>query len=265
MRSPTTNFDELCAVVREGPNLFSADFPDLWQQGRGTYGGLITAVFMRALEALAPDRPLRALTCELCGPTMPGAALLTCEVLRAGNAVTTAAVRLTQEGEIQAHAVGVLGRSRENVTTIRTLAAPTMTPWSELDVLPVGPPLGPVFAQHFEFRSTSVPFSGGPPHVEGWVRPRNPGPTRDVAFLAGCIDSYWPAEYTTLSGPRPMATMAFTFQPLGDFVGLDPEAPLYFRSTTSAATAGYAVEFRELWGHDGRLLALNQQTMVTIK
>jgi Thioesterase-like superfamily len=265
MQSPTSPFDELCSVERVGPTHFTVTFPDQWQQGRGAYGGLVTAVLVRALEALAPDRPLRSLTSELCGPTMPGEATLTGEVLRQGSAVTTVTLRLTQNGEVQAHAVGVLGKARANVSDRRALTPPTMTPWRDVEVIPVEPPMGPVFAQHFEFRSTTLPFSGGPPRVEGWVRPRRPGVARDAAFLAGCIDSFWPVEFMVLEAPRPMATIAFTFQPLGHLVGLDPEAPLYFRSNACAATEGYAVEFRELWGHDGRLLALNQQTMVTIK
>jgi hypothetical protein len=146
------------------------------------------------------------------------------------------------------------------------LPGPVLLPWRDFEVVPIRPPSGPDFARYFEYRTASQPFSGGlEAKVEGWVRPLNPGPSRGAAFLAGCIDAYWPAEFMLLAGPRPMATIAFTFQPLGHCDNLDPDAPLYFRSTLAAARAGYAVEFRELWGADGRLLALNQQTMCTIK
>ncbi len=62
-----------------------------------------------------------------------------------------------------------------------------------------------------------------------------------------------------------MATVAFTFQPFVRFEGLDPASPLFFRGRLEAMSEGYCVEFRELWGEDGRLLALNQQTFVVIK
>ena len=62
-----------------------------------------------------------------------------------------------------------------------------------------------------------------------------------------------------------MATIAFTFQPIVRFEGLDPDAPLAFRARLVASADGYGVEYRELWGEDGRLLALNQQTLVIIK
>ncbi len=266
MREPTASFDQLSALRAIAPGRFELNVPDQWQQGRGAFGGLVTATLVRALEVMAPGRPLRSLTCELCGPTQPGPASLEAEVLRAGNAVTTVAVRLVQANEVQAHAVGVLGQPRANAVDSRSLVAPTLGDWHAVDVLEVGPPLGPVFARHVEFRPKTLPFSGSAERrLEGWVRFHHPGAARDPAWLAGCIDTWWPTEFMVAEAPRPMATIAFTFQPLGDTAGLDPDAPLYFRSSGVAGAAGYQVEFRELWGHDGRLLALNQQTLVMIK
>jgi hypothetical protein len=127
--------------------------------------------------------------------------------------------------------------------------------------------MGPVFAQHVEFRPTGAfPFSGAAePVTEGWVRFKQQGTTRDAALLAGIADTYWPALFLLEEAPRPMATIAFTFQPFADFTGLDPEAPFFIRARLVAADKGYTVEFREVWGADGRLLALNQQTFVIIK
>ena len=102
------------------------------------------------------------------------------------------------------------------------------------------------------------------PVAEGWIRPKAPGSVRDAAFLAACVDAWWPASYAQAAAPRPMATIAFTFQPLGAFDGLDPDAPLAYRARVDALRDGYAVELRELWGEDGRLLALNQQTICLI-
>ena len=265
MPDDTPPFDLLTHITPSGAGRFAVQFPDGWHQGRGLFGGVVTAVLVRALEASAPDRPLRSLTAELCGPTQPGPAELQVETLRVGNAVSTVAVRLVQAGQVQAHAVGVLGQDRGTVADRTLLAAPEPSDWRSLEPLDLKPPMSPDFAQHLEFRCLTMPFTGGRPEVSGWVRPRRPGRARDAAYLAGCIDAYWPAEFTCLEAPRPVATIAFTFQPLGDFIGLDPDAPLYFRSMVAASRGGYDVELRELWGHDGRLLALNQQTICIIK
>jgi acyl-CoA thioesterase len=62
-----------------------------------------------------------------------------------------------------------------------------------------------------------------------------------------------------------MATLGFTFQRIAGLDGLDPDAPLFYRGRVLAAQDGFAMEQRELWGEDGRLVALNQQTLVVIK
>lgn len=255
-------FDAL-TTPRDG----TLEVPDGWQQGRGAFGGFLTAAMIRALEASAPGRPLRSLTAELFAPVTTGPVTLALETLRAGNAMTTAAVRLVQNGEVAAQAVGVLGMSRVSDGAQVRLTPPTMRPWAASEVLAVEPPMGPVFARHLEFRPTgTLPFSGAKePVTEGWVRFKAQGPTRDAALLAAIADAYWPALFLLEDAPRPMATVAFTFQPFANFAGLDPDAPFFIRATLAAADQGFTVEFREVWGEDGRLLALNQQTFVIIK
>ncbi len=265
--SPLTPFDVLCTPTFVAEGTARAVYPDTWQVGRGLFGGLVTATLVRALELATPDRPLRSLTAELFGPVQPGEVTLELSRLREGSAVTTTTIRLVQGGEVQAHGVGVLGKTRTTERDRVALKPPTPTPWREVEVMPVEPPMGPVFSQHFEYRPTGAfPFSGATvAEAEGWLRPKVPVTRRDAAFLAGCIDVYWPTIYLLEPVPRPMATIAFTFQPFARFEGLDPEAPLFHRAKLIAAEDGYCVEYRELWGEDGRLLALNQQTFAIIK
>ncbi|MDQ3263426.1 MAG: thioesterase family protein [Myxococcota bacterium] len=266
--APDSPLDQLVSPSRSDDG-FALTFPDGWQQGRGAFGGLVAAVLVRTLEeAVAnPQRTLRSLTLELCGPTLPGPVQLRPEILRAGNAVTTAACRLIQSGEIQAHAVGVFGKPRLTDRDALHLETPQMAPWEAMEPLPVEPPMGPDFARFFEYRSQSpLPFSGAAdPRVEGWIRPKRPGLRRDAALIAACMDAWWPAQLTVEDGPRPMATLAFTLQLCGGLEGLDPRVPFYFRSRDVVVQDGFFVELRELWGADGRLIALNQQTFAIIK
>lgn len=260
-------FDALITPERLAPGRLRCVLPEGWRQGRGLFGGLVTAVMVRALEAQAPDRALRSLTAELCGPLQPGEVDVVVETLRQGNAVTTCTVRLEQGGEVQAHGVGVLGKARARVADGVHLEAPPRPDWRAMEPLGLEPGMAPDFTRYFRYwADRDLPFSGGKePVVQGWVSPKNPGGTRDAAYLAGCIDAWWPALYTAVEAPRPMATIAFTFQPFVRFEGLSAEAPLFHRAKVVASADGYCVEFRELWGEDGRLMALNQQTMVIIK
>jgi hypothetical protein len=262
---PLLPLDELLAATSLSAGRGTLAVPDTWQQGRGAFGGFVTGAMVHALEASAPGRPLRSLTAELCGPLVAGEADVAIEVLRAGNAVTTSAIRFVQGGEVQAHGVGVLGKERTREHDRSEDRAPTIPPWHDVPVVPIGPPFAPSFAQHFEMRVVrGAPFAGAAqPVIEGWVRPLRPGARRDAAYLAACIDCYYPTLFVIEKAPRPMATIAFTFQPFS-FSG-DPDAPLAYRARLIAAEAGYCVEFRELWSAEGQLLALNQQTMVVIK
>jgi hypothetical protein len=262
---PLLPLDELLAATTTTAGGTTLAVPDSWQQGRGAFGGFVTGAMIRALEASAPGRPLRSLTAELCGPLVAGEAEVAIEVLRAGNAVTTSAIRLVQGGEVQAHGVGVLGKERTHDHDRTEDRAPAIPAWRDVAVATIGPPFAPSFAQHFEMRVVrGAPFAGAAePIVEGWVRPLRPGTRRDAAYLAACIDCYYPTVFVIEKAVRPMATIAFTFQPFS-FAG-DPDAPLAYRARLVAGEAGYCVEFRELWSAEGRLLALNQQTFVLIK
>lgn len=266
--SPDSPLDRLFQPTRTAEG-WAIQLPDGWQQGRGAFGGLVTAVMIRAMEEMLgdPDRPLRSLTAELIGPAQPGASELQVEPLRAGNAVTTLACRLVQGSEIQAHGVGVFGKARVPDRDALALTAPQPPDWRTLEPIPVEPPLGPPFARFFDFRSASaMPYSGaGEAVVEGWIRPKHPGEKRDAAFVAAVMDAWWPALLATETTPRPMATVAYTLQLCGTTDGIDPAAPWKFRSRDVVVRDGYFVELRELWSPDDRLLALNQQTFAIIK
>src|SRR5262245_49584310 len=106
------DFTSLTTPIPVEHGRFRVLVPDGWQQGRGAFGGFVVAMLVRAVERFAgdPARTLRSLTAELCGPTLPGEAELQVEALRVGSGVGTYAVRLRQSGEVQAHAVCVLGK-----------------------------------------------------------------------------------------------------------------------------------------------------------
>jgi hypothetical protein len=262
------SLDALLTAESKGDGVFVTTLPDGWHQGRPLYGGLVTGLMTRQMERVVPGRPLRSLTAELFAPALPGEATLKVTVLREGNAVTTVTALLSQNSLPVAHGVGVLGKQRVADREITQLTPPTPPAWESVEPLPYENGFFPEFAQNFEYRLTGLaPFIGAPEgQVEAWIRPREASTLRDSAFFACCVDSAWPTLFSREEGPRPMATIAFTFQPfLANLEGVDPNAPWFQRSRLAAATDGYVVEFREMWSHTGKLLALNQQTFVIIK
>lgn len=251
--------DLLAAMTprRTGERTLTWDVPGGWEQGKGAYGGLVAGAAILAAEQVVadPERPLRALTAALMAPARAVPTVLEVTELRRGSSVTVAAVALRQGAELVAHAVATFGRTRDDAgwTTLAPPALPADAP-----VLPIGPPQAPAFTRHFELRpATGLPFAGRVEEVTGWVRPRAPGGARGAAYLAACVDVFWPVALVAERAPRPMATLTFTLQ-VADLVVDDQ--PLAYRARALAAGGGYVPELRELWSADGRLLAVNPQT-----
>jgi Acyl-CoA thioesterase N-terminal domain/Acyl-CoA thioesterase C-terminal domain len=257
------DLDAAMTPTPAGDDAFGWDVPDGWQQGRGAFGGLVVGALIGAGEAALadPERPLRAVTAELMAPAVPGPSTIRVTRLRAGRSVTVMTAVLAQPGGPVAHAVLTFGRTRDDAGW-QALDPPALPPWAELALLEVPSPPGPRFVRHFELRPvTGAPFSGAPaaaPEVLGWVRPRAPGTGRGAAYLAACVDAYWPAFLVGERAPRPAATLTYTLQLTG--AAAPPAAPLAYRARALAAGDGYVPELRELWTADGRLVAVNPQT-----
>jgi hypothetical protein len=246
---------------------FSVDVPDGWQQGRGAFGGLTVGLMARAAIATEPrpGRPMRALTAELLGPVLPGEATVRVEVLRAGSGLSAIAARIEQSGGVQAHAVVMLGKRRGAGGDWVELDAPAVPSWDGVPVFEVDRPFAPVFSRHFEFRPTGgLPFSGGAAKTSGWVRPRAAPSHFDDALIAVLADAWWPAAFTRLDAPQPIATIGYSLEIVGDAARLAPELPLHHAAHAVAARDGYVAELRELRDVEGRLVALNQQTIALI-
>lgn len=262
-----TDFNQATTAGTAGPGKFSAQIPEGWAQGRGAFGGLAVGLMERAAEQhLASGWPLRALNAEIFAPVVVGAADLTVETMRTGSGMSTLLVRLNQEGEVRARATAIFGKARVEDREITTLTPPVMTAFEKLEPVPPND-LVPQFTRHMDYRPVDpLPFSGARrPGALGWVQFRQRPAKLSMHDVIGLIDAYWPATFAIEPMPRPMATVSFTFEPLVDPASLDAQAPFMYRCTVPASHHGYAVELRELWTRDGRLVALNQQSFVTIK
>ena len=243
-----------------------------WEQGKGAFGGLVLGSLVRAIELAEPDpqRTVRAIAGEIPAPVEPGAAQINLVPLRRGGAVSTVRAELVQRGssgdEVRAHVVAVTASPRANMPAWQTSVRPEAPDWQQVAVVPVGPPFGPNFGRHFEFRIIhGMPFSGTGPHALGYIRARAPGELRSAAYITALADAWWPCALSVFKAPRPTATLTFALNIINTLDGLDPGAPLLHSAEAEVSSDGYATETRRLWGHDGRLIAINHQTFVIIK
>ena len=267
------SISDIITPRRDGES-FRLDVPPGWRQGRGAFGGLSVGAAVRAIELRVgdPRRKVRSVTAELAAPVEAGSAEIAVDVLRGGSSVTVARAALIQAGETRTHAVAVLAASRPAAGALAwcELEPPRAPPWRQVEPMAIAAPglpaeFTPEFARHFEYRLVEgVPLSGGAARCVGWIRPAVPSGLRDAGYLAALADAWYPATMVRVRELRPMATIAFTLDLVGGLDGLDPEAPLLYRGTVPVCADGYFLETRELWGEDGRLVAINQQTLAII-
>lgn len=252
------------------PGKYLLRVPDGWQQGRGAFGGLVLAALARAIEMAEPeaDRKLRAFSGEIAGPVAPGEATLEVTELRRGTGLSAFNATLTQQGQSLARASSVLARSRNTDPETLHVPVPRFPPAGEVPIIPIeDAPFVPVFSKHLEFRVTGpLPYSGAKePVAEGWIRARRSPKALGGPEIVALADAWWPAALTTSPRPRPVGTVMFGLQLFLPETPLDPALPLYHRGRVIAEQGGYMAEARELWTPDGRLLALNQQTIAWIR
>jgi acyl-CoA thioesterase len=258
------------STPRRHDDAFHLDVPTGWKQGRGAFGGYTIAALIRAIEQRVgdPARKVRTVTAELPSPVEPGAAQITVDLMRTGKSLSAARAALVQHGEVRGHAVAILAASRPGHGPLawRDLAPPEAPPWKSIAPLEMQHGVWPEFAQHFEYRVVSgLPIAdGSPARTVGWIRPREHCNVCDTGYVASVMDAWWPAAFTKFPPTRPCATIAFTLEMVTDVDGLAPDAPLLYRGTVPVCADGYFLETRELWGEDGRLVAINHQTFAVI-
>jgi acyl-CoA thioesterase len=263
-----SSLSDVCTPRRAGDH-YQLDVEPGWRMGRGAFGGLVVAALIRAIEQHTGDaaRTVRSVTAELPGPVEHGAVDIAVETLRRGNNVSTLRAAMSQHGEIKSHAVAIVASARSggDAATWNDLARPEAPDWTDLapfSLAAVGP--WPEFAQHFEYRLIDGVPGSAARRTLGWIRARDPGAPHDAAYLAAMIDAWFPVAFVRL-GARPMATIAFTLDVAAGAEAIDPTAPLLYRGVAPVCSEGYALETRELWTADGRLLAINHQTFVIIR
>ncbi|MET0343293.1 MAG: thioesterase family protein [Polyangiales bacterium] len=271
------SFRQATAVRRTGDDTFEADVPDLWQQGRGAFGGLVFGTILRAACEHEPDPTRRARTfaCDVAGPVQPGPAEVRVHTLRRGRSQTNLQLTLTQAGEVLASALCTLSAERplaaDHPVTARSPATPPDA-LRDFEAVPVMPSLhdrgGPVFTQHYEYRLTGVkPFKGAAEAENaGFIREPSAEGTLDAPGVVALLDAYYPAIFAVVpKGGQVMSTTAsFNAQLMQIDEPIAAGAPLFFRGRTEHYSHGFDVEFRELWYRD-KLVGLNQQTFVVLR
>lgn len=242
-----------------------------WLQGRGAFGGLVAAIFVRAMEeeVADPSRRLRSLTVHFPSPAT-GAYRVRSSIVRAGRAVTHVRAELEAERGIAAFATASFCASREHSPSYSNATMPDVAPPGEASPLSLPSGVAPEFLSHVDVRfvGPSFPFSGSarPAPIAAWVRLREPPVAIDAAMAALYLDTLPPAITVLFTGRKPVASVDFTVQifdrlPRAD---LRPDDHLLVSIASRWADDGYTEEIRDLWTPSGVHLATCRQLLAIL-
>ena len=254
------SLDDDCAAVELTPD---------WSQGRAIYGGLVTAIALRAarLALLHHDpaggqRPLRSLLVHFVGPTAPGLVELEVSILRRGRAATQVEVRLYQGEEVRAIVLAHFGESRASAVQVAGPPRPRAPSPMGLNMLPHVEGVTPAFLVHVDLRWTEggAPFTGARESgVGGHCRLLDPAPAAEELIVM--LADAWPSPaLPLLHRTAPASSVTWSLELPTAILG-HPRDYWYYSARVTAAADGYAISRAHLWAPSGQLAAVSSQSV----
>jgi len=256
-------FSEVLASMTRDGDTWSATVPDSWLQGRSLFGGLQSAMALRAMRALVPESvPLRVLQTTFVAPVPAGPVRVRGRILRTGKNAVHAEARVVNGDTDACLVVAVFGSSRSSrVVVTPTQRAVKPRPTIEL---PFIPGVTPNFGQHFSMRwlEGGLPYTGmTEPGAVVQVGLRDSGPVREEHVLA-IADSVPPMALSMLDTPAAGSSLTWTFELLTTDLAQLPLEGYRLDCELVAGRDGYTSQSVMVWGPGAEPVALSRQSMV---
>lgn len=258
------SFDEVTALRGGDDGVFHAELTQDWAQGRASFGGVVSALGLRASARTAGEgRALRSVMVDFAAAVAPGPVDVRVEVLRAGKALTHLSSRIEQNGQCCAVVTAAWGGARKSAISVDGERAPQVMKPDAITPFPYIEGVTPVFTQHFDYRWTGpgIPFTGQQKaELGGWVRHKEPA-VLDGAGVLALIDA-WPAPVLPLlekPAPASSVTWMVNLAALPEAGTFSPDAWWLFDAVATGARDGYADVSGRLWSPAGELVATSRQ------
>lgn len=236
-----------------------------WGQGRTTFGGLVAALALAAMRHEAPeDRPLRSILVTFAGPIFVGETItIAVEVLRAGGSATMLEARITgEDGTVRTIVQGVFGATR----TAKAAPAFKLEDMPDPDAFPSMPnpaPGLPKFLGELDVKWTGsgVPLSGTEDRsLRNFVRLKDEtgiGPAARIALIADMPPPIMMSHYKEQVNAASITWSLDFVRPARSLLS----GWLFLDYSLTSAEDGYSQQAGKLYGADGTLVAVSQQTM----
>jgi acyl-CoA thioesterase len=242
---------------------FTAAIDADWLQGRSAFGGLQSALAVRAMRSLVPrGMPLRTLQTTFIAPVGAGAVEIRAQVLRTGKSAIHVQATLQSAGQVLCLVIGVFGSSR--ASKIRIVPDYPQVICERPQDFRFVPGITPSFIQHFDVRwlRGGMPFSGSQlPQNIIEIGMRDDGPANDEHVLA-IADVIPPVALSLLKTPAFGSSLTWMIEFLRDRFDDLPLQGWRMDAELTAAQDGYTSQTGMVWGPGGEAVALSRQSMV---
>lgn len=239
--------------------------PEDWTQGRTLFGGLQSALAVKALRvAAATDAPLRVLHTLFMAPVPAGPLRLQTRVLRRGKSTVHTECRLMEGEQTLCLVLAIFGSARASSIAIapsRPDAPGAEDPNKEL---PFIAGVTPAFTQHFQFRWSEggMPFTGSSePRTRIHIRHRDETQL-DETNLVALADAIPSPGISMLRTPTASSSLSWTLEVLDHDCSFSPTQWWRMDADITAGRDGYLAQSARLWNPAGRLAALSRQSVV---
>ncbi|MFT4888205.1 MAG: acyl-CoA thioesterase [Pseudohongiellaceae bacterium] len=259
-----SNLHEILSALNDSDNN-TANFDELWSQGRSAFGGLAASFATNAMaKLLSSPQPIRSLMVSFIGPLPPGDANVDAKILRQGKNVTQMSANVSGNDKLCLQAMGVFGNPRAGISVpsnypfdpvSRNKGIPFETAHERM----------PPFLQFFEgyWVSEGLPYSGNPTrYLNMWVRHKvdmSDHPIEKMVTIADIPPPLILSHFTEAPVPTSSLTWALEFV-------IPPEEIdsqwFYLEFLIESAANGYTQQSGRIFAEDGRLCALSRQCMV---
>ncbi len=248
------------AAARPIDGGFAATIPELWMQGRTSYGGFSAAMALEAARRLADDLPpLRSAQISFVGP-LAGEVEVQARFLRRGRNASWVSAEVTSEAGVGLTATFVFMGPVEASTLHLNHVPPPAGLISPEDAAPFPEGRGPSFAAQFDRRFALLRSETKEPELNWWVRVKEAEGLDPMVALLLVADALPPGVMPLMEAWSPVSSMTWLMNLLTP-LPQTTDGWYLLRAAGNYAEKGCSSQDMAIWNADGTAIAVGMQAI----
>ena len=239
---------------------FTATIPEVWMQGRTSYGGFSAALALVAAQQLADDLPpLRSAQISFVGP-LAGAVEVRARMLRRGRNASWVSAEVISEAGVGLTATFVfMGPVESSTLHLNNIPPPAGLIRPE-DAAPFPEGRGPTFAAQFD-RGFAVPRTEAKvPELNWWIRLKDGEGLDPMVALLLLADALPPGVMPLMEAWSPVSSMTWLVNLLTP-LPQTRDGWYLLRAAGNYAEKGCSSQDMAIWNTDGEAIAVGMQAI----